>query len=480
MDNFELIYALFNQYLFQGAKNRIELVDYYFKSQPMTQDSPLVYELVEAIRNYRLEDIGEPLFKTILMKTGKTPKEAEEILNKIREYKSYSAAQIEPFKNHLEKMTYLGLVNHTQFVSNGDPELFVKTIKSANIPSLDVGDSMDVVSFSDLDLYSILAEEEEGYTSSMDWVNDLFSSNSIPKGSSIIVSCPPGTGKTLILMAEALHHAKNGIKTHFLSLGDMKPRDFILRMAAIYSGLSFRDSYKQIERIYKELSNILKDNLLLTVLPADTVTVENYVETIKRAPYSDCKVLMIDYDANFRVDETQSTYLEYGRVYDKLTELTLGMGKTVYIACQPKATAWGTEKMLEGTAAAQDNIITMSQISSESSKKVCHVDFAMSFSKTANCGVPCGIAFIAKNRRGISDVRQYYVRLNSGQMMFISPAAYERMKQIPAHERMDFSRGEVEKLEAQLRMANNPIGGSFGGGNNGSNGGSRKDINPFK
>ena len=55
--NIELVYSLFNQYLFQEAKNNIDLVDLYYRTNPATLGNGLVSDLIDSIRKYPLESI---------------------------------------------------------------------------------------------------------------------------------------------------------------------------------------------------------------------------------------------------------------------------------------------------------------------------------------------------------------------------------------------------------------------------------------
>lgn len=71
VDNVELCLSLFNQYNFAEAKANIQNIEYYFNTNPLTMANPLISELINAIKSYDFDAIGEPLFRSILMKTGK-------------------------------------------------------------------------------------------------------------------------------------------------------------------------------------------------------------------------------------------------------------------------------------------------------------------------------------------------------------------------------------------------------------------------
>ena len=96
--NLDLVYALFNQYLFQDAKNNINALDYYFNCNPSTMGNPLVGALLDSIRKYSFETIDLPLFQSIIQRSGKSPEEGNMIIQEIAKYKNYNKAQIAPAK----------------------------------------------------------------------------------------------------------------------------------------------------------------------------------------------------------------------------------------------------------------------------------------------------------------------------------------------------------------------------------------------
>ena len=62
----EMVYALFNQFLFQEAKNNIELIEYFYNTDFETSGNPLVGELLNAVRTYSFESLDIPMFKGII------------------------------------------------------------------------------------------------------------------------------------------------------------------------------------------------------------------------------------------------------------------------------------------------------------------------------------------------------------------------------------------------------------------------------
>jgi hypothetical protein len=142
-------------------------------------------------------------------------------------------------------------------------------------------------------------------------------------------------------MGEALTMAMAGAKVHYIALGDLKPKDFVVRMGAVYSGASFADVQLNLQSIYKALNNAVGDRLGLTIVPSAKVTADQYIEYIKDKDYD---VLFIDYDSNFLSSAADNLYSEYGKIYDRLTELS-GIGKLVFIASQPTKPSWKYEEI---------------------------------------------------------------------------------------------------------------------------------------
>ena len=101
MENLEFLYSLMSPYLFQEAKNNIKHLEYYFSTNPDTSGSPLVHELIEAIKVYDYQAVGDPLFKSILSKTGKSRKEAQTILEELKKWQTYPENLIQPSRKLL-------------------------------------------------------------------------------------------------------------------------------------------------------------------------------------------------------------------------------------------------------------------------------------------------------------------------------------------------------------------------------------------
>jgi hypothetical protein len=86
IENLQLLYSCFNQFVFQSAKDNIKDLQYYFDTNPNTTGNRLVDNLLDAIKTYDLQSIGAPLFQSILMKSGKNQQEVDKIMGEILKY----------------------------------------------------------------------------------------------------------------------------------------------------------------------------------------------------------------------------------------------------------------------------------------------------------------------------------------------------------------------------------------------------------
>lgn len=384
---YDLIFSCFNQYLFQDAKNNIVDLQYYFQTNPQTAGNNMVSQLVDAIKTYPLENIDEPLFRSILFRSQKTPQEAQEVMNEIIKWKRYTKNQIEPARQVLKDVVYSVNLQKANRLYADRPEEFVKYVKNLNIQSSDL-DVFTETDFTKIDINSIIAEQAEGgVPSTFEWINDCFSAKAYEFGQLGLIAMPPGVGKSLMAMQESLNMSLQGYKVHYLALGDLKMKDFIIRLGAQFTGLPFSEVTQNLGPIYNSMCQAIGENLSITILPAGKISVDEYIEIMKT---KDHKVLFIDYDAGFKNahgGEDGSMYKSFGDIYDKLTELTV-MGKLVFILSQLKIGAYSQE------------VLDMSYIAG-SSHKVDVVDFIITRSKGGDRPNPnnLGVSTITKNRR---------------------------------------------------------------------------------
>lgn len=434
MENIELVYSLFNQYLYQEAKSNIDLLDYYFQTNPGTMGNQLITELLDSIKKYPLESLDIPLFQSILVKTGKNNFEQQKIINDIIRWKTYGKDQIEPARQFLRDVCSSCIIRRANNLYQNSPTEFLKYLKQVDLHQ-DMSDVMSTITLDNLDINTVVADGgTKGFASTYDWINESFRPlNAYPGGTITLISCPPGTGKTLFSLNEALTMALAGHKVHYLCMGDMKPYTVIWRLCTIYSGLPMHEAALKLSSIFKSLSAAIGKNFSLAISPAGRISIDEYIEYMK---CRDDEVCFIDYDSNFKVDLTDSMYESFGNLYCRITELS-AMGKLVFILAQPKICAWGTD------------IITIDNIG-ESSRKIHTVDTLITGGVFPESPNHLGKFSIQKSRQGDTTTVPY-IRLNNGRFKFLPGPVYSQLCQI--QEKRYFTEGEIDQMIKQYEAA---------------------------
>ena len=412
MDNLDFILSLFNQYCFNDAKNNIESLEYYANINPALSGNTLVQSLLGAIKNYSFDSIDLPLFQSILMKDRKTPQEQQRIVNDFLKWKGYGKQQMAPTKKYLEDIIAGAIISKANSKFPNDPTGYLNYLKQSNI-KIDRSEVLSSQSFDKIDINTIVASESsKRFKSYFDWVNCQFEPyHEVEFGQMCIISAPPGTGKTLWMMTEALNLAMTTkFKILYVSLGDMNLRDFIVRMGAIQTGLSFGEAARNIGSIYETLRQFTGDRLHISINPAGTVGVEDLVEYVLANSYD---AVFLDYDSNLKMEgSSNSMYLDYGTIYNSLTKLTIE-GLFVEIGSQPNKLVWKEPTFELGDLG-------------ESSRKGHTTDMAITIGKYPGPN-HCGLVKMAKNRRGEEGDTQGYIRLGNGRFRIIPPSLAEQL-----------------------------------------------------
>jgi len=450
LNNYELLYSLFNQYVFNQAKANIDSVDYYFSTNPETQNSPLVYELLKAIRDYPFESIDLPLFQSIFAKCNKTQAECDEIMGNIIKWKSYSKDQIIPARKYVDDLAAASIIRKANTMYRDDPSSFLKYVRNSTFVTADTA-VFTAINLSDVDINSILADNPNDFIPSRyDWINNTFEPYpGYERGQMVLVSAAPGTGKTLWLMSEAVSMATRGYRTLYISLGDNKMKDFIVRMSAIYTGDSFPNVHRNFLDCYKQLNKACNGNLEISINAANKVTAE---EIVSLAMAKNAEVVMVDYDGNLKgVDVGENMYHTFGAVYATLNELVLA-GKLLFIASQPVKAAWGSK------------VIEMEDIG-ESARKQQTADMIIGIGKEKDSPNHLHTFKISKSRRGEVDVLAYTIRLKNGRFKQIPRQLYDDILhplQGPNIKR-DFTEAEIDNM---IMSYNNHFGNNSNQNNN--------------
>ena len=355
MDNFDFIISCFNQYCFQDAKNNIEELEYYLTTNPVTQGNQIIDEFVYAIKNYSLENIDLPLFQAICAKTGKSQQETQEIIDKIIQWKSYGKEKIAPTKQFLKEIIANSIIQKGNRLYPNSPSEFLKFCKNAEFRTSDE-DLIVTAQLGDVDINSIVAEDEGTIIPSyFDFINKAYSDGGYHLGEIVCYCSVPGSGKSLWALTECMNIAAmpplpgrtERLKVGMFLLGDLSVKDQIVRGAAIYSGLPFREAKENLTGIFKSMCASFGDNFTIITAPAGDLSIDDVIEISKEKGFD---VVAIDYDSNLKSSVSgtgngeSNMYSEFGDIYCKITRLT-AMNKLVFVLSQPKTSVWDSESI---------------------------------------------------------------------------------------------------------------------------------------
>lgn len=460
-NNEQLILSFFNQYLFQQAKNNIEHLKYFYRTNYTTAGNKFITELLDAIDTYSFDAIGEPLFRTILQKCKKSSTESTKILEDLNNYKKLGKDQIAPNAKYLSDVISASIIGRANSMYSESPSDYIKYIKGANV---DISvDTFSSTKFSEIDINSIVADDNDSaIPTNVFFLNKAFSNGGLNRGEIFMVCAEPGVGKTLMSMNLALWFASHGERVLYVTLGDMRMRDFIIRGNSIATGESFARSTSDIGRSYNQIKNLVGDNLEISINQAGVVTADDIIEKTISGGFS---VVFIDYDSNAKLDDgvkkDASMYDSFGNFYNKLTKLNLLNILTV-VCAQPKIFAYG-------------KIINLSDISESSRKQhICDTIFTIS-APNPDCPNHLYVFGMKKCRRGNVGSISYAIRLNNGRFIEIPKNVYEILR-IETEEK-DYTENDIRIMINNSRGAQIAISGGYNGG---SGIGQKRPVqNPF-
>lgn len=432
-----LVYSLFNQFLFQEAKNNIENLEYYFSTNPATSGNQLISELVKSIKTYSFDAMGEPLFRSIFMKCRKSDAEANQILSEIIKWKRFTKEEIKPAYKYLKDIISASVITKANHMYANSPSEYLKYLKNYDLKTSD-DDFFSAVNFKDVDINTLIAESGDNIVSTnINFLNEAFQPYcGLERGQLGIICAPPGVGKSLEAMNLALWMASKGEKVLFICLGDNTMKDFIVRMGSIALGISFAEAYKNLAYVYDSLRGIVGDNLQVSINPAGVVSADDIVEKVEAENPS---VVFIDYDSNVEgACDGDNMYQSIGKIYNKFTKLTLE-GKLVFVCSQPKNSVW-------------NSFIRLSDIG-ESSRKQHACDFCITISNLLEDN-PNHIYYMSlvKARRGEVGSGAYVIRIQ-GRFIEIPKDIYRMIAQM-GNEKRYFTEADIEDMKRQLASSN--------------------------
>lgn len=464
MESLDFLYSLMSPFLYKEAQNNIKHLEYYFATNPNTSGSPLVHDLVEAIKTYDYNAIGEPLFRSILQKTGKTTAESKMILDTINKWRSYPENQMDASKKFLMDVVAKVEIDQTLQRYKDSPADAYKAIKDSSL-NTSANESFKSFKFGDMNIQKVLADKSKGaFHTNYQWLNDVFPPHNGIEASQLGIICaPPGVGKSLFAMNLALYFASCGVKVLYVTLGDLIERDWIVRLGAIYTADTFANVYNNMENVFYNLKKVTGDNLEISINPSGKITSSEIVDYAMERDY---QIIFVDYDANHAgvSDGTESNstsmYSSLGQVYADYTRLTMN-GRLVFLMAQPKQVYWNGLIGLDGIG--------------ESKRKQETADFIITLSRTApDCPNPIFTAFVPKARRGRVGTKKYLIRIEAN-FYEIPRGVYEQLAQIK--EEVRYTPQDIERMVMEYNKQQSGINQKVKQMMNG--GGAKPGPNPF-
>ena len=200
ISNESLLLSFFNQYLFNEAKQNIEHIEYFYQTNPSTSGNPLVGELIKAIKDYNLDAIGEPLFRSILMRCQKTPTEANQIMSEVLKWKKFSREEIAPAAKDMRDVISTAIINKASARFGNSSSEFLKYLKNVNVNTGDL-EMFNSISFDKIDINSIIADSTNSIVrTNVDLLNRAFPGGGIEMGQIFVISASPGSNRSSIIV----------------------------------------------------------------------------------------------------------------------------------------------------------------------------------------------------------------------------------------------------------------------------------------
>lgn len=255
-------------------------------------------------------------------------------------------------------------------------------------------------------------------------------------GQVICIGGPPGGGKSNLMLQETFNAAKLGFKVYYIAMGDLMPMDIYHRACSMILGMP-------LERVILNLRACIENPLVQEVFKNVRFTLEQpgkitpfqLAEFIKHefVHLFDYDLIVVDYDANVKVDEDKHMYKANGDLYDLLASLARPdsqdptKNKVVMVGSQIKNIYYQHEKIpLDAYA--------------ESGKKGHIIDMGITVSHVHGAnGEHLGFINQVKSRRGKMQPPVPYMLNAFHQMEEIALIDYKGM------------RGNVEKSEQMPR-----------------------------
>lgn len=422
-----VIYALFNEYLFSEAKANIELYKSYLNRVGF-KEGTLEQILTGFVKDKPIHEINEHLIFNSLDLS--TPKEKELIYNRILKYKEVSPDDIGMYRSTYRSICEAELINQSNEIADFRERLeFIRN----NEYKSQFSTKIKITSFDSASEFEDDPANSSGIKSTMKFINDSFPTNDYINGQLVVVCGRPGGGKSLFMMQESAYACHQNKRVHYLAAGDLRPSDFLVRMSSMINEVPLSDVYLDLPRYIETSKEYLGGRFHFSTVPAQAVTSSEYVNYMLSV-IDDFDMFICDYDANLNTG-VDNMYQSGGELYDLLTTIS-AQNKLVLVGSQPKIGYWNDDR-LPLTAL------------NESSRKQAILDKVITIGKAPESGIHCGRIGNPKNRRGTPDLYEPYIRTSCGKLLEIPHDKYQLLRNNPSkHSQTDihFLRKEFQKV----------------------------------
>jgi len=440
-NKYNLVYSMFNQYMFSEAKMNIIQIKKYYVRDPLTNNNEAIHSLLNLIKDKEISEITRSSVELVCSEAGSTDTEVLKIADSIFAIKHYTRDQVLDFKNSMKKICFRVACEDAEKQFSDDPVKFTEAIRSYEYKS-NHDDIMTVKTLGELDITDMMEDYlGNGLRSSQDFINNSFPIGGYIGSQLVMVVGAPGAGKSLFLMEEALSFLDQGKRVHYLAMGDLSELDMIIRMSAMKFKIPLTEVSMNIPAYKEKLEQTYGDLLKITCLPSSTLTPKQYRDyMMDNLEMFD--VALVDYDSNFKT-EGEQMYKEGGVIYDFLTEVTR-QSKRIFVAAQPKQAYWNSEFLPLDSAG-------------ESSRKQHIVDMIITIGKNPNAKLRLGNISIVKNRRGVTDLSHRFIGANSGNLVTCSEINYSGLKTTTNKRSLSVAdiqllQDEADKVEASVHV----------------------------
>ncbi len=213
-NKYNLVYSMFNQYMFSEAKMNIEYIKKYYVRDPLTNNNEAIHKLLDLIKDKDITEITASSLELVSSEAGSTDAEVKKMVDSIIEIKHYDRNQIVDFKNSMKKICFRVACEDAERMHKNDPVKFTEAIRSYEYKS-NHEDIMTVKTLGALDITDMLEDYlGNGLKSSQDFINNSFPIGGYIGSQLIMVCGAPGAGKSLFLMEEALSFLDQGKTVH--------------------------------------------------------------------------------------------------------------------------------------------------------------------------------------------------------------------------------------------------------------------------